>query len=1427
MRNRLISLVILLTAFSFGKDVVIPFNIAHSANVSDGDMIILKDFPSGWGYSRVVLGINATNGGVLSGSIAKDGCTNKLDGSYKQYVYEHTSTAAQFEYHGTDQNVLFHWWVDANSAITECSELSQTPAEELRNAVLEVERDAIETYLQEYVDLGPINQNIVQNTDAGKFKISQFPTEMYNMVYVSVEPADGEKLNADLYVGDKATHLSGWSAKISLQRRGRAPLTFELLSHDRRKIRLRWWVGLEETHEIGVRTETVDDDENVTAQYVFAEKTIRSEESKVSLSYKKDIFTDGNVPSIKKLDKLPPAVSMIVDHVGMIGDVYNVHAELKDGKTVSIALPIDPQLLSVYETIRIAHYIEKENRWEYIVPDEVKNGFVYFQASSFSWFSVVTDFFSDGATYACKKLGLKKQCDAVHDAVVGGAEWLYSKGKALVSFSASICEAIVDGVYTVVVAGVDLVYSMYDEFVNLICGKDFDKIINRDFKLPWERTNVNKAQGRFSDRSLSIAKVYSYGYPDNRKSLEQVLKEYSEKNLTPLSSLSESDPEYYTKLWKTSSDNLDVILADLLYSKISATGKRRFSFSISANQQSAGIGIIEDSKNASNSAISTFIQTSDDLLDDAQFLADGLTSCYGVLNLDGAIITSVSKIRKSLKNGNYGSACKEWLDGFGLVGWSHDAINATLFTGKVAADFIINSTVAAVDWSHSFNPYADFSRERDGWLQQMSSAMFRVSLLSWLDKTQFRAISGSQFASVYDGMRVWLDFASAIYGYNNISIKAYSSLALYEFIHYGTDENLNLLNKSLNRHYGPNGGFSEGTGYSQYVWDEVSYAVAALQRAYLDDGKILNISQNFLNSGKYMAEMSRPVGGLGLIPVEIDDGCTYNPDYLVWSAIYENAGDFVSAKKMAAYAAKWPLRDASKQIPLMAIGLPYLFVPIAVQNADGSYQFPSMVTELGKKYQKPQEELASDQKFTVTYKDGIGLITYYFATDTISLSMIAEDGDMWVNGQNHDQQDNLSITLSTANKGFLIQDRGYSGFNENNDKVKRFYNHNVVTTSTRNTITTDYGSGVFIETPNTINCSGYGSDYDTRMKCLETENEKKNRLLTKDAVSRISHDLSGDTPGSIWYYGATGVLNLADYLGLGGDLNDFRVHGGSYANVVRLINKPQNNLASISAKHTTEPEEGSGANALTNKRTIMYYEGNMWVIDRPSRTGAVWMANVPKTRWPATSTTYNLTQGTSIRLYGSQQTPITASTPVVVSGIRQNTPKADELNKVDVPVNGDPNNIVKWPSSGEYLDFVWHTMQDAQAKSYVALYQIYANPFNKSTNNCPSTFQCFETLDKSKRVVIPPYGKTYKVNEAFETSNQDVTLDGIFVGSYENSEWTIQAIDGLAYLPDGSTRTVAKINDNYVFTWSENAVYAPSDEFKNVYNPSFPLMLLR
>ena len=265
----------------------------------------------------------------------------------------------------------------------------------------------------------------------------------------------------------------------------------------------------------------------------------------------------------------------------------------------------------------------------------------------------------------------------------------------------------------------------------------------------------------------------------------------------------------------------------------------------------------------------------------------------------------------------------------------------------------------------------DMLSDRDKKLMAMTSVMARVALMSWIDKTDFRRCAAVAYRPLYDGMRSWLELVAPLYGDNNICIKAYAALALFEYVQYGTLANYKLLENALKKHYSENGAYSEGAGYSLYIWEEVPYLLAALKDAFESKNKQLVINKNFLHSAENMAKLSRPVESLGLVPVETDDGCTYNPDYLVWAKLL-NDPKYVSLSR------QFPVTDPSK------VSLMNVFGVTASNMSLYSTEEPLPI-EMGGRYGDDAVMIMNERILA----DG--------SIHTVALSMVVESGDIWKN----------------------------------------------------------------------------------------------------------------------------------------------------------------------------------------------------------------------------------------------------------------------------------------------------------------------------------------------------------------------------------------------------------------------------------------------
>lgn len=651
--------------------------------------------------------------------------------------------------------------------------------------------------------------------------------------------------------------------------------------------------------------------------------------------------------------------------------------------------------------------------------------------------------------------------------------------------------------------------------------------------------------------------------------------------------------------------------------------------------------------------------------------------------------------------------------------------------------------------------------------------MVRISLLAWLDKSVFRDFLLLNYQQAYDGAHDWLDLAGPFLRHNNLVAKAYASLSLFEYVTTGGSDNLGRLNDALKLHYSSNGAYSEGTGYSQYIWDDVPYVLSALQDAYATQGKKLNIEENFLKSPDYMFRFSRPVGKpgnfYGLIPVEIDDGCTYNPDYRVWAKLKDDP-------KYLAISERFPLRDTDgKKNVLVAFGFP----DKSLYNSTKKI-VPRRKTPWGRN----QDGLMI---ITAERKDGEGNIL-----DTVALSMVAESGGMWKRGQAHDQQDNLSITLTSSREGFIIQDRGYTGFNDrkSDDNFHRYSSHNVV-------------EPVGVTQPD-------------------------NQLIEYDEMKSRLQDFTKEVPGFlqrvIMYFGLDG--HLTSWLGEGYRYS-FSVEGG-FPTSVKGPEIEDTERGFIG--YTADLNFGSGHNVETRvSRSILYFGGSFWVIDRPVITDdalefyypqSTWLANSPIEKWAETK----------IKLYGSSDKYFGEDEEDAVEGVE--TPVVQNGSRADYMYNEKLNKIA--------LSNYSYSFKDESAKTYVMTYAVNDEGFVKTDERCSKDFQCFENAAKDKRLIVAPYGKPFghcNFLPKDECSyDQDLSFDGIMLAVKEGDGWYVLPLggqiterndddlgEGVIDLPDRPVSALlTSRNGNLLYMYDGNNAYK---RYQSTYLPANAILL--
>ena len=198
---------------------VIPYDTYHEVNLVDGDELLLKDFPDGWGYSNVYLGVNAAKGKKLSGvSLTNDRCVHNLGGDYQEIIYSHNGEK-RIKYSGVPQTLPIHWWVNNAPAITPCSEMASMTHEDSLSDMIEAFQDsAIEIITSDYFNLDSLNKEFEFEGSEGHFKVTNLPSHNFNVIRVQVASADGRPLNGAVYSGATLVNLSSNYVEFGLQK---------------------------------------------------------------------------------------------------------------------------------------------------------------------------------------------------------------------------------------------------------------------------------------------------------------------------------------------------------------------------------------------------------------------------------------------------------------------------------------------------------------------------------------------------------------------------------------------------------------------------------------------------------------------------------------------------------------------------------------------------------------------------------------------------------------------------------------------------------------------------------------------------------------------------------------------------------------------------------------------------------------------------------------------------------------------------------------------------------------------------------------------------------------------------------------------------------------------------------------------------------
>lgn len=1427
--------VVLAAQSAFATVHDIPYNTATSVTLADGDELKLSAFPAGWGYSRVLLGVNAEAGATLSGSISHSGCVYSLDGYYEQVDFPYSGEAL-LRYSGPSQTLPLQWWVDASPVTSSCTRVEMTHEDSLKAAFSHALDSVVDLRMKPYTDLGALNSELAFEGTSGHFSITDFPSDPYNLIYVQITSKDGLPLDGGFYTGGQKTELLDSSQTITLERRHSGAATFILNFPEYRSISIKWWAAF--TPPTQTEIATVKDtlaDSSVAVEYAFP-NTPYNRSKALRLVFDPSAFEDGKVPTIQKYSHSPQGLIAPNDSLSIQGAVYDIHAELKAGRKVTVALPVnmDSASLSVV-SVDVLHFNDSLNVWTVIAPDSIRDGYVYFQASSFSWHSIRNRIIPAGVACALSSGLLCTDPGTVSTVVTGAVtQW----GSFYVAYSVEQTEAGSAATHYFLGTTYRIIQSIFDK----VCGKSEDEEKKfQDFYSLSQTPNTNVGE---------LSKVA----PPNPYWMYKLIK-LSSKQLEPLSDAGDDDE---VKRWDITKNNVDILFADMLLSKMTDGRSSRFEikrdttdgqmfvqdyimiakdslqfFSVNPyqlrtcmekrgmnklshldsldiqermlrkNYRDAFENIMKQCyikcNSSSNSGVANEdCSTCDSITSAFNRLSENL-DCRDSLNASWIMFRSISGDTSSFSSvqydfSDYFASYSELFANTDLIAetatsctdvasyvaqpvaysfqqklkalrasWKQATGNGSfsetcraVVSSILHVDQVSNDVQCLDDGLQILNnqKLMDMAKEHSGILLSATDVFNRLALMMWYS-SDYREALLDKYLELFVDMGTWVNFVSPVFGNNNISIKAYSGLSLYEYMRYGTLSEYDKVKEAMQLHFGDNGGFSEGTGYLQYIMEDVPYVLVALRNAVALDGGKLSINDKFMKAGGYLANMSRDVSGM-LIPVEADDGCTYAPDFAVWANLANS--------RFGSLAHRYPL-DTNKITPMSFLGLP--------DSWDTTALFP---------------ERTEDRPWGGVMDGTVLIQALSPAGDTLSLSMVSESGNLWKRGMAHDQQDNQSVTLASSRDGFILQDRGYAGFDARKDRnFHLFIDHNVLA-------------------------------YPVPPSFLggESDNYKMN---WGDAVTYLKSVMNIDLNVSAFWQVLLKEFDMDDY--------QFATYGGAPAEVVDSLSAE--GILGYTSEHVSTGVMGfvydtvhvlrdSSSDSLVissrftnlynvdNHRTILYFGENFFIVDRPDSAGLAWLANSPKSNW----------KNLNVNLYGSDTVAMGMEVGKEILG-----------DKANIKQNGSRADYHVFADTIKLLNYSF-SIRDSAALTYVAAYSADTTlVFLKTAAHCPANMQCLQNASGTLRLVVPPKGAGFRLLDAFDHCSLGDSASGIVLGSYksERNTWTFNIIDGRFLTGDGYVaRSITASDDGVSYVYESGSSMAGS---AIEYLPALPLLLLR
>ncbi len=1035
-------------------------------------------------------------------------------------------------------------------------------------------------------DLGPANTTSFFTLSEGIFTISKYPGNKFNVINLRIESRDGDTLQGYLNISGGAVSLNGMSRSMLFKEQGSTVLAFDMSFPVRRQITVTWGAENRTPAQKTVPNAVTEDGTDLHAVYRFTQDHLVKND--LALVLPKNAFTDGQAPVIARLEHNPIGVLSANLYNSIQGPTYAINGNLAVGKSVHLALPIPARAVMQGfnpDSVRLRHYNEAMHSWIEVRPDSVAGGYAYFTADSFSYWNVVV------------RVAGRVVSSVVNVVVDAGVAAFVATMDAI--------DGVADAVKTIYDWLVKTACNLIDPITflqigtNAVSSVGSTLSIDNSWSAPQGRLDPVINSSFFEPEPLWNS-IWGTAGPGGTRIIKDLME-------CPV-----NDATSEGKCWDTYKANADLLLADLLLSK---TGfSRRFTL-VNNQQKPPGytgtwpaeltLGLpnhsIHDSYRNQTYSTTNLFRFSSELLKSAPVILNLFQKCDAAVSFADEFNHTFGHIKDfavDLTKGNLTGSCKE------LLGLPEDLVE---WGTQLSGYELLDCGAAAIKTenyynNHNLGPYW-LGKDRDSHIIGPSHFFNVFSVLLWADDGYKNAFRGHA-NRLRDEIHGYVGFTQDMYQKNNIMINAMAGVGFWDWITKGDKVAFNTMKTWLEAKSGTFGGYAEDTGYLQgEINAEIPYIMAAMVRAgaftYERATWVGALPPKYLQSGNWQLFRSRILPDQ-ILPPETDDGLVNETNYLPYAFL-------TTDDRYAAFQKAHPNASTTFGSALKYIGLPFYG-----SLTDGPMPILGSIVS-----PEPGNGAGSG--------DGVGTVRAQSGSDIATLSIVAENGNMRINGLGHDQQDNTSITFDHSRLGRIVIDPGYYGFgNRDANDFARFSSHNVVMSPTL-----PFGG----EAPN-------------------------GKFTASDLLSAIAAQ-----PG----------INNVDWLEplLFSFVNNFNIGPDAHAGGADafLSQSFQDDLGGyfqpsygLEVKHTS-------TSGITNHRAAFYFADHMWIIDRLERKETLWS----RLNWGAPPTTLNGPSGPFSEIAAA---PLVADPPAVPQAFPQKDGTALSARQItrvsgsSAPMNG-------------------------------------------------------------------------------------------------------------------------------------------------------------